>query len=130
MLKYISVAIMLVVLSGCTSQPVRNIDQAQVSSLPAGKSSSMAAVEKAILSAAQKRGWVPRVVRAGLIEANITVRIHTATIEIPYTDNSYSIIYKDSTELDYKEGNIHRNYNKWVSLLSETIQQEFAAQNM
>ena len=53
---------------------------------------------------------------------------HFAMVEIPYTVDKYSIIYRDSRELDYnaKWQRIHRNYNKWVINLSDSIQRQFA----
>ena len=60
----------------------------------------------------------------GLIEASINVRTHKATVSIPYSAKGYSIEYKDSVNLGHKGNNIHRNYNKWVTLLDRDIQQE------
>ena len=56
----------------------------------------------------------------------MTVRRHQALVEITYTDNSYAITYKDCENLDYSNGSIHRNYNRWVVNLSNTIQKEIA----
>jgi hypothetical protein len=50
------------------------------------------------------------------------IRSHVATVDIYFGTTSYSIIYKDSVNLDYKDGRIHRNYNKWVQNLNSDIQ--------
>ena len=70
------------------------------------------------------KGWTPIMDGKGMIRASILVRgRHFADIEIPFTQRSYSIIYRYSENLDYdeKRQRIHRNYNKWVILLSEAI---------
>nr|WP_256834309.1 hypothetical protein [Pseudomonas oleovorans] len=51
-------------------------------------------------------------------------RDHQAEITIPYSASSYSIRYRDSQNLGYKNGKIHRNYNKWIHNLDRSIQQE------
>ena len=71
-----------------------------------------------------QKGWVPSVVKPGLVEASIQVRTHQAVVSIPYTQADYDIIYKSSQNLDESGGKIHRNYNRWVVNLSASIQEE------
>lgn len=84
------------------------------------------AVKKAILVAGNKRGWIMKPVAKGLIMATLNVRTHQAVVDITYTDKSYSIQYKDSSNLDYDAGKkkIHRNYNGWIKNLDQQIQIE------
>jgi hypothetical protein len=117
-------ALLLVFASGCTSKPVYNIDNAPVVSYSTTTSTTAAEVKEAIWRACLKKGWTPRLVEEGLIEASIYVRSHKAVVDISYTDKAYSINYKDSENLDYSNGTIHRNYNRWVTYLSQAIQQE------
>lgn len=79
-------------------------------------------VEKAILKAGVEKGWAMTVRKPGTIDANILVRSHKAEIEINYDEKTYSIKYKDSHNLLYKDGKIHRNYNKWIIYLDQRIQ--------
>ena len=44
-----------------------------------------------------------------------------AQVEIPYDRVTYSILYRDSNNLDYDGVNIHSNYNGWVQRLSAEI---------
>ena len=48
---------------------------------------------------------------------------HTAIVEIPYTTKTYSIIYKDSTNLKYdaEKQTIHENYRGWIQNLDNAI---------
>lgn len=90
-----------------------------------GSMLSVEEVRGAIFAAAAVKGWIPTSVNANQIQATIKVRDrHTATIDIKFTDRSYSINLKSSGGLDEKAGNIHRNYNKWISLLDNQIQAE------
>lgn len=114
----------ILLLCGCTSAPVSNINGETIPTAWNGSAPALGDVEKAILSASQTRGWNSRIVRPGLIEASISVRSHRAEISIPYTERNYSIYYKSSDNLDYRNGSIHRNYNKWVMKLSQAIQRE------
>ena len=120
-LLFLSVGLGILILSAC-EKPIYNMHNVLVPSDISGRYPTEDQVKQEICSAAQERGWVPRVVRPGLIEATIFVRDHKAVIEIPYTVNDYSILYKNSENLRYRNGTIHWNYNSWVAKLSKTIQ--------
>ncbi len=109
---------------GCTAKPVMNLENVAVPTITATTKSSMEDVQQAIISACLKRGWTPKVVSPGLIEASLSNRSHNATIEIPFSANAYSIHYKASENLNYNGKTIHRNYNNWVVKLSRSIQVE------
>jgi len=119
--------LMVILLAGCTSQPVLNVNETHLPSLDNGSRPTIEVVQNAILRACKERGWVPRVVHPGIIEARLAVRSHQALVEITYADNSYAITYKDSENLDYSNGSIHRQYNRWVVNLSNSIQKEIGA---
>ncbi len=94
-------------------------------------------VQKGIREAAAKLGWRVEPGEPGHIIATLQVRQHTAVVDIAYSQTSYSIVYKDSTNLDYgvqttsgieqgkivtsKRSVIHANYNKWVQQLNDAI---------
>jgi hypothetical protein len=44
-----------------------------------------------------------------------------AQVDIPYNRQMYSIVYRDSNNLDYDGVNIHSNYNSWIQNLSAAI---------
>lgn len=48
------------------------------------------------------------------ISGALKLRKHVAVVDIPYDTRSYSIKYVDSTESNYADGNIHKNYNGWI----------------
>ena len=116
-------SVFAIFLSGCsTSQSIHNVADSPV---PSYIKASQNEVEKAIIKATSIKGWTISKKESGYIEAGITVRgRHHAVVGIPYSDQAYSINYVSSDNLDHKGDTIHRNYNKWVTLLDRQIQAE------
>ena len=114
----IVVPAVLLLLVGCRSAPLYNVDSTPV---VANKAVTLVEVEKAIMRAGAGLGWqiVPRA--PGQIEGTLLLRTHRAVVDISYNTQSYSIKYKDSTNLDYDGTNIHSNYNGWIQNLDNAI---------
>ncbi len=108
-------------LTGCRSNPVMNVDDAAIS---LQNKPSMEQVEKAIIRAGASLGWNIKKIAPGKMEGRLLIRSHVAVVDITYNTKSYSIQYKDSTNLDYDGTNIHSNYNGWVQNLNRNIQQQ------
>ncbi|MGF1695603.1 hypothetical protein L4D20_01145 [Vibrio kyushuensis] len=120
--KIIISLFLTLLLVGCGRvQPIMNIEDT-----PVAYEMNNQQVKTVILEAAMKRGWVIKEVANSKITATVDVRSHSATIEIPYTNKYYSILYVDSNNLKADDQNIHRSYNKWVSTLNRDIQQKLA----
>ncbi|MDB5820099.1 MAG: hypothetical protein JWQ11_3739 [Rhizobacter sp.] len=83
-------------------------------------------VRAAIIRAGADLGWHVSDAGSGRLVATIALRKHTAEIEIPYSDTAFSITYKNSTNLDAADGQIHKNYNGWIQNLSRGIQRQLA----
>ena len=98
-----------------------NIIDIEDAPVPAGL--GLAQVQQSIAVGALDRGWTPRVIEPGHIEATIKVRSHTVVVDITFDESAYSIQYKDSDKMDYKDGQIHRNYNRWVANLNKSLLQ-------
>ncbi|MFY1666296.1 hypothetical protein [Pseudomonas sp. Pseu.R1] len=115
------IALALVSVTACTSKPLMNPGR----SLPTTLHPNDEQMKHAILTTLVKRKWEVQRIDPGLIQAQITVRgeFH-AEIDIPYTLDFYQIKYRDSRGLDYKDGKIHKNYNRWVRLLDKGILRE------
>ncbi|MEB0105559.1 hypothetical protein [Pseudomonas sp. MH9.3] len=118
LLRATLIALALLTTAGCTSKPVLNTQH----ELPATPQLSEEKMKQVIVAALQKREWTVQRLSPQLVQADITVRgKFYAAIDIRYTRNSYAISYRDSRELGYKDGKIHRNYNRWVSMLDRDI---------
>lgn len=120
------ISLMLVctfLVAGCTSNPILNVLDHPITWTTHAQRHSKP-VEEAILLGLVDRGWTGRVVRPGIIHGSILVRgKHRAEVEIFYDVKKYSIVYKRSQNLDYnsEKGTIHRNYNRWVLNLQNSI---------
>ncbi len=93
-----------------------------IENAPVPEGLSLAQVQNAITTAAVDRKWVPKVLASGRLEATLPIRSHVAVVDIKFDESTYSITYKESTNLDYKAGKIHRNYNRWVANLDLALQ--------
>lgn len=103
--------------------PVFDIIDAEIrSSTP----KSQEAVKKAIVAGGKARKWRMFEMGRGHLEAQVTVRSHVARVDIFFTEYNYSIIYKDSVNLKYKNGLIHKSYNKWIRNLDLDIQKSLS----
>jgi len=109
------VGVAVVGLPGC-ALPIYNIKDA-----PVGREATAEQVKFAILRAGATLGWQMRQVRPSEIEGTLYLRNHMAKVDIPYSAQSYSIIYKDSLNLLYDGTNIHKNYNGWIKNLDAAI---------
>ena len=118
LLRAALITLALLTAAGCTSKPVLNTQH----DLPANAQVSEEKMKTVIVNALQKREWTVQRLSPQRVQAEITVRNqYYAAIDITYTRNSYAIIYRDSRELGYKDGKIHRNYNRWVNNLDSDI---------
>ncbi len=115
---------LLVILAGCRSNPVLNIENAPIE-ISAKHSAND--IKKSIIRAGVGLGWNMKVQKAGHIVATLYLRKHIAVVDVTYTKNSYSLTYKDSTELNYDGTNIHKNYNSWIINLNRQIQAQLLA---
>ncbi len=117
-----SMMVILMGLAGCRTMPVENVSNSPIHAPKA----SLEEIKKTILIAGAGLGWKMREVRPGHIVGTLLLRKHMAKVDIPYNRNSYSINYKDSSELKYDGTTIHKNYNSWVHNLDRAIQNGLA----
>ena len=93
-----------------------------------GKEPSMEEVQKAIIQAGAALGWNMSVVKPGEILAPYNIE-PPGRVSIPYSSKSYSILYKDSSNLKYdaEKQTIHENYAGWVQRLDGAIKSRLTA---
>ncbi len=116
----VAVSLVLMVLSGCRTAAVYNVEDAVVVASVDKVSSSD--VKKAIMRAGSGLGWVMKANGTGKLIGTLSLRKHVAVVDIDYSSKSYSIRYNDSQHLNYDGTNIHQNYNSWVQNLQKAIQ--------
>jgi len=118
--RYLLLSVAFVALAGCTLVAVRNVNDAPVVT-GSGKALTPDQVRVAIVGAGTGLGWTMAATTPGLVTGRIALRGHTAQIDVRYTATTYSIVYKDSTNLQYADGQIHKNYNGWIENLNRDI---------
>ncbi len=115
-----AVAAAALLMVGCRTAPIYNVKDAPVN-VPAAQKDSLGAVENAILRAGNGLGWQMKVEKPGLIVGTLNLRTHMAVVDIPFTATKYSILYKNSVNLEQQGDTIHKNYNGWVENLDQAI---------
>ncbi|MEJ2619956.1 MAG: hypothetical protein P8163_06745 [Candidatus Thiodiazotropha sp.] len=123
-LLFISLLVFTLGLMGCRTEPIYNVQDSPVNTI--GKTSTTS-IKKAIMSAGAGLGWRMKEVKPGHIVASIMLRGTTATVDIPYSKKTYSIVYKSSNGLKYDGSKINKQYNKWIVNLDNAIQQRLIA---
>ena len=118
--RYLLLVVVFATVAGCTSAPIRNVSDGPVVT-GSGKAVTAEQVRAAIVGAGKGLGWSMTPADPGLVVGRITLRGHTAVIDVRYTPKTFSIQYKDSTGLNYQNGQIHKNYNGWVDNLERDI---------
>lgn len=119
MLRKILLVVAVLTLTACaTTKPLYNAEGISFT-----QTLTQEQAENAIVAALKYKRWRVTDVTKDKVFAEIHVRSHFAKIEIDYTTTTFSIRYVDSNNLDYKSTppKIHRNYNKWISLLENEI---------
>lgn len=119
--RILSLLAMVLLLGACTSKPIYNAEEHFSSELALSDSQ----MQRAIITALRDRQWSVQSAKPGMVQAAITIRgKHHAEVDIPYTTTSFQILYRSSWGLDYKDGKIHGNYNRWVNKLRDNILKE------
>jgi hypothetical protein len=108
-----------------TAVPIHQVRDAAVITA-SGKPVSAAQVRQAIITAGTSLGW--RIADAGpsRLEGTLSLRAHTAVVDIPYSASAYSITLKRADNLLHADDRIHRNYNGWVQNLDRATRTELS----
>jgi hypothetical protein len=117
------VALGFLALAGCRTAPIHDVVAAPVVSTKAQTTQS---VEAAIIRAGSGLGWRMAPQGPGRMTGTLALRTHVAVVDIQFDSKTYSIKYKDSTNLDYTGNSIHKNYNGWIENLDNAIRVQLA----
>ena len=119
-LALITLLASILTLAGCGSaDPVLNFTNSPV--VASADKKNMDDIKRGIILAGSRIGWQMRLLKPGTIIATSFRRGRMAKVEITYTTSTYSITYKDSSNLQYDGSTIHGTYNKWVTHLHRSI---------
>ena len=125
----VAACVTLAVMIGCRGGgQVYQVKDAPVQTA-SGKELSLEEVRKEIIAAGVAAGWQMTPAKSGEITGTLNIRSHQAVVSIPYTTKSYSILYKDSSNLKYNANaqTIHENYAGWIQRLDGAIRSRLTA---
>ena len=109
-------------LTGCArTAPIHNVNQTLTQRYTDNQ------MKLAIIEAGINRKWVMTPVSPGVITGRLAQRDFVANIRITYTSQNYRIDYVSSENLKAGEGEIHNNYNRWITNLDQDIQLRLSA---
>lgn len=94
--------------------------------LPQSQILNNATVQDIIIKAGHELGWIIVPINETSLQATLKVRSHRLICEIHHDKERYTINYKSSENLNYKEGKIHRQYRNWVLRLQDSIDRDIA----
>jgi len=93
-----------------------------------GKPATAAEIKRAFMVGGTRRGWTFADAEPGKMVCTIVVRTHTLVMDLAYEDGKYSLNYKNSINLDYKDTDgkktIHRSYVNWNTYLMKDARAE------
>src|SRR5262245_8621608 len=123
-----ALALMLTLSSGAAARSgvaIQNYDNVPIVRADNAALTS-ARVRKAIVDATLQGKWTILEDAPGRIVATFSIRNkHSLTVEVRYSGTQFSIVYRDSSNLNYAQGAngpiIHPAYNKQVKALVDAI---------
>jgi len=123
MVLLLTVALM----AGCRTSPVYEVYDSQIPNGPA----SAKAFERAAIVAGANMGWSVQRQSPGLMTGTLHLRDHMAQVDIRYNARSYSIRYRNSSNLKYDatKKTIHSNYNSWIQNLDNAIRAQLSVRD-
>ena len=93
-----------------------------------GKPATTEEIKRAFMVGGAKRGWTFTDAGPDKMILTLVVRTHTLMMELTYEPGKYSLKYKESINLDYKDEagkrTIHRNYINWNTNLMNDARAE------
>jgi len=97
---------------------------------PDGNEGSLERVQKAVFAGLAAKGWTATLAAPGKAHAYIQKPDWRCEIDVTFNVKSFSITYSNSEHLDYDADRhvIHRNFNRWLTLLQQQINMAMAAQ--
>ncbi len=101
----------------CRSAPVFNVVNAPFTK----EAPSLEEADAAIKRAGAALGWQMKTTEPGKILATLPIRSHVAIVDVTFNQKEFSIMYRDSTNLNYTGTEIHSNYNGWIQNLRNGI---------
>jgi len=123
-LRPLTLAFVVLTLTACSRiQPIVTVDQQVPTHAQALQSAE--SLQPALIRALLRCRWKIEEIQPNKLLARIDLRgQQSASITLDYANGRYDILYRDSSNLQYADGKIHKRYNSLVIKLNRAIQQE------
>ncbi len=118
------ISIALLSVAGCATKAIYNVSNAPVA--PTKANPTVDEVRQSIIRAGAALGWQMKEVNPGHVLGTLHLRTHMAAVDVTYDTKAYSIMYKDSKDLNYDGTTIHNNYNGWIQNLEKGIRAQLS----
>ena len=126
MLKLTLIALMCLMLVACRSALIQNVEHEPVRINKINY--TIEDVERGIIRGGVSMGWEMYRKQPGLIEGTLYIGKHVVEVTIPYNMQSYNINYRNSKNMNYDSGKIHKSYNRWIDNLNKAIRQSLSSE--
>jgi hypothetical protein len=128
MKKFVFAALAVLLLAGCVTKPIQNVENHPI---PTGTQPlSLDKIESLIIAAGYPRGWQFKREAPGHLVASQVQPKFSATVDIRFDQHAYSITHRSSTGLREEDGMIHTRYNHWIQILQRDIDQRLINEAM
>ena len=114
--------VVFVAASGCRKQ----VPAEPFSSGIGTKGMSSERVKNSIIRAGAALGWAIVPSGKNMLTGTLRARAHTLVVDIDYSPTVYTVRYKSSVNMEYKDGKIHPQYHTWMANLHRHIDVELA----
>jgi hypothetical protein len=111
---------LVLLLAACTrGHPVYNVQDHPIPQN--ARQFPLERIEALIVEAGAIRDWRMTREGPGHLSATHTDKRVAATVDIRFDQDSYSIVYRSSSNLHAENGTIHQRYNMWIGNLEADI---------
>lgn len=115
MKKLAVIVLTMLLTASCGTRPINNVENHPIpltaQQLPLER------IEALIIAASQNRGWQVARQAPGYLIATQAQPKYSATVDLRFSQQAYSIMLRSSTGLREKDGSIHKRYNFWIRVL-------------
>ena len=119
MKKLAIIVLTMLLTASCGTKPINNVENRPIPLT--AQQMPLERIEALIIAAGQTRAWQFKREAPGYLIASQTMPKYSATVDIRFSQQAYSIMLRSSTGLREKDGTIHSRYNHWVQLLQRDI---------
>ena len=120
-----ALALSVVLFAGCRSVPIYDVVAAPIPQ-PAGRTLSMADIQKAIVRGGTRAGWQVLPEAPGRLSARYQSGPHSAMVGIDHDTKAYNIKFRE-TSVRNDGASVHKAYNNWVQYLDRSIRVELVS---